>query len=32
MLGTHDLPLLVLSGLLLTITPGADSRFTSPAV
>jgi len=24
MLGTHDLQLLVLSGLLLNITPGAD--------
>lgn len=27
MFGTHDLPLFVLSGLLLNITPGADSLF-----
>jgi threonine/homoserine/homoserine lactone efflux protein len=27
MLGTHDLPLFVLSGLLLNITPGADSLY-----
>ncbi len=27
MLGTHDLPLFVLSGLLLNITPGPDSLY-----
>lgn len=27
MLGTHDLPLFVLSGILLNITPGADSLY-----
>lgn len=27
MLGTHDLPIFVLSGLLLNITPGADSLY-----
>jgi threonine/homoserine/homoserine lactone efflux protein len=27
MLGTHDLPLFILSGLLLNITPGADSLY-----